>query len=212
MILLQAINTVQLTKLFLITFIVLVSVSCAKKPSRYELKASVITTKGYGVVLYDFPISKSTQYRSDVDPDKPEIRITPTIPGGYDTLVLLPPLKGYEGRKLPDKISLKYQYADIGACSIDYSGIPQTLHNQQLSSRYSVHYFTKKNCKEWRLLPDKIYQKELDLTDLKGSEEYRLFGRKNQSGSRLGLTVLIEFLDNGEVNVRGENTIHNPWK
>lgn len=198
---------------YLLLFLVLLALpGCAKKPSRYQLKASVITTKGYGVIVYDLPVSSNTKYRSDIDPKKTENYIAPTIPGEYDTLVLLPPFKGYEGRKLPDSITISYQYAEINDCSIERQGKPSHLPTDHPYAKLEDSFYTKHNCKNWKALPDRKYKKTINFDKLKKSREYKNFGKRNRSGNTFGLTVMIEFKDSGDVEVRGENTTSNPWK
>lgn len=182
------------------------------KPATYVVKASVTSERGYGVVIYDLPITDSEKYYRNVELYGDEIRINPMIPGEYDTYSILPPFKDFEGSQLPNEIVLKYQYAILSECGISRLGLPISHASDTTEPASATQFYTKFKCQDWRLLDDRIHSKTIDLRELNTSEEMAALGTKNRSGNRIGVELILEFFDDGNVRARLENTTHNPWK
>lgn len=188
----------------------IILVAC--KPSHYQLNASVISGQGYGVVIYDPPIVRDKHYYSNIDLTEPNIRIYPMIPGEYDYVSVLPPFKGHEGKQLPDTITLNYQYAEISECGISRQGVLQNPVSRKGADHTSSTYYTKHKCKKWKLIPDRIYSKTIDLSNLNDSAKMEALGRIQSNGNTTGVRLILEFFDNGEVIPRLEATTNNRWK
>ncbi len=188
----------------------LVLTGCSSRT--YTIRANVISSQGYGVVLYDSPFSKNSGRYSNVELSQSKIYISPHIPGSWDGLALLPPFLGFEGDELPASVDIKYQYAELSGCSISDFEYPLDYESAEKPKPIlDQKYYTKINCKNWHLLPDKIYSKKIDLTELNASKEMKLLGSTNRSGNRIGVILHLEFKDDGTVVTRLENTIHNRW-
>ena len=183
------------------------------KPQSYSVYVNVVSTNGYGVVLYDFPVARDSQRYNTVDLSLSEFRVHPITPGSWEGLTVLPAFAGYEGRKLPDNITIKYQYAELSDCDSSYLEHPKKMDASGLNYLTGEKkYYTKHKCKTWNLLADRLYTKEVNLTALNSSKEMRLIGKKNHNGHRIGARLHIEFADDGSLSTRLENTTNNPWK
>ncbi|ABD82039.1 hypothetical protein [Saccharophagus degradans] len=195
--------------MLVITFSVLAG--CSKQS--YSVKVNVASTSGYGVVLYNFPVSQSYAGYVNVDLNDPVIYVHPNVPGEWTGLVVLPPFKDFEGEKLPDSINVEYQYAELSECSTSYLEYPLEFERSGKPKRVlDQKYYTKRHCKKWHLLPDKRYNQEVDLTKLNESQEMKLLGSRKSNGNRIGVVLHIEFRDDGSLRARLENTTHNMWK
>lgn len=182
------------------------------KPATYVVKASVTSERGYGVVLYDLPITENDKYYRSADIHGDDIRINPMIPGEYDTYSVLPPFKNFEGAQLPNEIILKYQYAILSGCGISWFGFPVSPTSDRPIPGSTTQFYTKHKCQHWELLVDRIYTKTIDLRELNASDKMAALGTKNRSGNYIGVELILEFFDDGDVRARLENTIQNPWK
>ncbi|MBL4671176.1 MAG: hypothetical protein JKX81_02860 [Arenicella sp.] len=182
------------------------------KPATYVVKASVTSERGYGVVLYDLPITENDKYYRNVEIHGDDIRINPMIPGEYDTYSVLPPFKNFEGAQLPNEIILKYQYAILSGCSSSWRSFPLDPASGRPIADSTTQFHTKRKCQHWRLLDDRIYTKTIDLRELNASDKMAALGTKNRSGNPIGVELIFEFFDDGDVRARLENTTHNRWK
>ena len=186
--------------------------SACSKPATYVVKASVTSERGYGVVLYDLPITENDKYYSSVDLHGDGIRINPMIPGEYATYSILPPFKNFEGAQLPNEIVLKYQYAMLSECGISRTGLPVGPTSGGAIPSSTTQFYTKRKCQHWALMDNRIHSKTIDLRELNASDKMAALGTKNRSGNRIGVELILEFFDDGNVRARLENTIQNPWR
>lgn len=200
-------------KIHCIFLILIVSLLCAcSKPATYQMKASVTSERGYGVVLYDLPLIEKDKYYSNFNVHGDGIRINPMIPGEFSTYSVLPPFKNFEGAQLPNEIILKYQYAILSGCGISRPGFPLYPASNRPILDSMTQFYTKRKCQDWQLLDDRIYTKTIDLRELNSSDKMAALGTRNRSGNYIGVIFILEFFDDGGVRVRLENTTHNPWK
>lgn len=200
----------KLHSIFLVLIISLFG-ACSK-PSTYVVKASVTSERGLGVVLYDLPIAKNDKYYRSVEVHADDIRINPMIPGEYATYSILPPFKNFEGAQLPNEIILKYQYAVLSECGISRLGFPLDPTSNRSIPDSTTQFYTKRKCQHWKLLDDRIHTKTIDLRELNASDKMAALGTKNRSGNPIGVELILEFFDDGDVRARLENTTHNRWK
>lgn len=210
----MAIVTIQINILHKIVILIALTgflTACAK-PVNYQVKASVTSTQGYGVIVYDLPLTNDKKYYRSANIDLAEIRVNPMIPGEFDTFIVLPPFEGYEGRSLPNEISLRYQYAMLSDCSVDRQGPAIDPATSKPIPPAITQYHTKRNCQVWQPVEKKIYTKMIDLRELNSSDRMKALGTKNRSGNRIGVELIIEFFDDGTAAASLENTIHNRWK
>lgn len=184
---------------------------CSKQS--YRVKVNVASTSGYGVVLYNFPVSKNYTGYTNIDLKDSVIYVHPNVPGEWTGLVVLPPFKNFEGKKLPESIEIEYQYAKLSECSISYLEYPfEYGHGGVRKKVLGQKYYTKDKCEKWDLLSDKKYKQKVDLKQLNESKEMKLLGSRKSNGNRIGVVLHIEFRDDGSLSTRLENTISNIWK
>lgn len=182
------------------------------KPATYAVKASVTSERGYGVVIYDLPITDNDKYYRSVEVHGDDIRINPMIPGEHDTYSVLPPFKNFEGAQLPNELILKYQYAILSECGISRPGFPVDPTSGRSMPDSTTQFYTKRKCQHWKLLDDRIYTKTIDLRELNASDKMAALGTKNRSANPIGVEFILEFFDDGDVRARLENVTHNRWK
>ncbi len=202
--------THKIRRVFLILIVSLFA-ACSK-PTTYVVKASVTSERGYGVVLYNLPITENDKYYSSADIQGDEIRINPMVPGEYDTYSVLPPFKNFEGAQLPNELILKYQYAILSECGISDRSFPLDPASNRPIPDSTTQFYTKYKCQHWKLLDDRIYTKTIDLRELNASDKMAALGTKNRSGNPIGVELILEFFDDGDVRARLENVTHNRWK
>lgn len=200
-------------KIYCIFLILIVSLlGACSKPTTYVVKASVTSERGYGVVLYDFPMTENDKYYRHIEVDGDDIRISSMIPGEFSNYSVLPPFKNFEGKQLPNELILKYQYAILSECSTSRRGFPLNPASNRAIPDSTTQFYTKRKCKHWQLLNDRIHTKTIDLRELNVSDKMAALGSKNRSGNYIGVIFILEFFDDGDVRVRLENSTQNPWK
>jgi hypothetical protein len=200
----------KVRRVFLI--LIVIFLAACSKPTTYVVKASVTSERGYGVVLYEFPVTENDNYYRSVEVNGDDFRINPMVPGEWDTYSVLPPFKNFEGVLLPNELILKYQYAILSGCGTSRLGFPLDPLSGRSIADSATQFYTKRKCQDWQLLDDRIYTQTIDLRELNSSDKMAAMGTKNRSGNPIGVELILEFFDDGDVHVRLENTTLNPWK
>lgn len=192
--------------------VVFLFLGACSKPRTYIVKTSVTSKIGYGVILHEIPVVRSGSYYTNANLSEPKIRVYPSIPGNWVRVLTLPPFENYESRELPDNITIRYQYAELNDCGVSRSGHPDKWSLGSGDFRLKYEYYTKDNCDTWLPIADKVFEKTFSLGELNNSKEMKLLGSKNRSGHRIGTTLMLEFNDDGSLEMSLENYSINPWR
>jgi len=205
-----------------LVFIILIPISfvlsCTEKDSKpkfFSSYISVVSAKGYGVILHNPPFAFGenanmsrwfpTQELKDEYENNGIVKIYPQIlPGAaYQGMTAYPGFKNDTNNLLPDEVTLEYEYADISECRSEYSAHPWSHGTSGRKEDTSITLIAKNWCDTWKPIENMRFKRTIDLRPFHDSIEFQRAGKKIETlaKGKYGLAIDIRFFDNGKYEI-----------